>query len=177
MWRNAIIASSRTAASSTKAALKTASPCIQIAVPSPPQQQRFQSSLPSTGGAVASTEGKIPNHGSSPLDAFRDSVTRDARMNELVGRSWTVKELRRKSFDDLHSLWFVLYKEYNMLLTEANLSRRKGLVFPQPERKVKVKKSMGAIKHVLGERKRDFVSQLEAKRLDEEEDVEEEELK
>lgn len=41
-----------------------------------------------------------------------------------------------------------------MLLTEKNLSRRKGLIFPQPERWKKVKRSMAAIKVVLGERKR-----------------------
>ena len=41
-----------------------------------------------------------------------------------------------------------------MLLTERQLSRRRKLVFPQPERIVKVRKSMGAIRHVLGERKR-----------------------
>ena len=41
-----------------------------------------------------------------------------------------------------------------MLLTEQQLSRRKGIIFPQPERMRKVRKSMGAIKQVLGERKR-----------------------
>lgn len=59
---------------------------------------------------------------------------------------------------------FVLYKERNMLLTEKQLSRRKGVLFPQPERILKVRKSMGAIKHVLGERKRKHLSQLAARR-------------
>eukprot|EP00956_Cyclotella_meneghiniana_P038804 scaffold160124_cov60-Cyclotella_meneghiniana.AAC.3 len=90
--------------------------------------------------------------GVSPLDAFRDTVPREKREAEPVGRSWTVKELRRKSYDDLHK--YVLYKERNMLLTESNLSRRHGYSMVQPERRKKVRKSMGAIKHVLGERKR-----------------------
>lgn len=48
----------------------------------------------------------------------------------------------------------VLYKEKNMLLTEANLARRHGYMMLQPDRRMKVRKSMGGIRHVLGERKR-----------------------
>jgi Mitochondrial 39-S ribosomal protein L47 (MRP-L47) len=59
---------------------------------------------------------------------------------------------------------YVLYKERNMLLTEQQLSRRKGLNFPQPDRILKVRKSMGAIKHVLGERKREHLIQVNAAR-------------
>jgi large subunit ribosomal protein L47 len=91
---------------------------------------------------------------SSPLNAFRDLVPKAKRESEPVGRSWSVKELRRKSYDDLHKLWYILYKERNMLLTETNLARRHGYEMVQPDRKSKVQKSMGAIKHVLGERKR-----------------------
>jgi len=40
-----------------------------------------------------------------------------------------------------------------MLLTETNLARRHGYDMLQPDRRRKVQKSMGAIKHVLGERK------------------------
>lgn len=86
-------------------------------------------------------------------------MSRDKRFTELVGRGWSVKELRRKNFDDLHKLWYVLYKERNMLLTEAYISSRNGSYFPQPERRQKVKKSMAAIKVVLGERKRDKIAQ------------------
>jgi large subunit ribosomal protein L47 len=91
---------------------------------------------------------------SHPLEAFRDPVDKQQRVGQTVGRSWSAKELRIKSFDDLHKLWLVLYKERNMLLTEEQLSRRKQLIFPQPARLQKVAKSMGAIRHVLGERKR-----------------------
>ena len=44
-----------------------------------------------------------------------------------------------------------------MLLTEQQLSRRKQIIFPQPERLQKVGKSMGAIRQVLGERKRERI--------------------
>ena len=48
----------------------------------------------------------------------------------------------------------MLYKEQNLLLTEHNMCRRSGMIFPQPTRKQMVKKSFGAIRHVLGERSR-----------------------
>ena len=111
-------------------------------------QQRSYSSSVAMGKEYA------PN----PLDAFRDPVDRQTRMQESVGRQWSVKELRRKSYEDLHRLWYILYKEKNMLLTEQQLSRRRQLIFPQPERFQKVQKSMGAIRQVLGERKRKAVA-------------------
>jgi large subunit ribosomal protein L47 len=59
-----------------------------------------------------------------------------------------------------------------MLLTEQQLSRRKNIVFPQPDRLKKVGKSMGAIKHVLGERKRERIRiHLEKKALEAQENV------
>jgi large subunit ribosomal protein L47 len=94
----------------------------------------------------------------NPLDAFRDPIDRQIRGQEIVGRQWSVTELRRKSYEDLHRLWYVLYKEKNMLLTEQQLSRRRQLIFPQPERFKKVQKSMGSIRQVLGERKRETVA-------------------
>lgn len=41
-----------------------------------------------------------------------------------VGRSWSVQELREKSWDDLHKLWWVCVKERNRIAT-SNLERQR----------------------------------------------------
>ena len=40
----------------------------------------------------------------------------------VSGRSWTISELKNKSWEDLHSLWWVCAKERNRIATE-NLER------------------------------------------------------
>jgi len=57
-----------------------------------------------------------------------------------------------------------------MLLTEKQLSTKKGIIFPQPERMRKVRKSMGAIRQVLGERKREKIAAFMLKQLEKEDE-------
>ncbi|KAF8486600.1 mitochondrial 39-S ribosomal protein L47 (MRP-L47)-domain-containing protein [Gautieria morchelliformis] len=44
------------------------------------------------------------------------------------GRSWNTSELRRKSFKDLHTLWYILLRERNLLATQK--AERKRLTVP-----------------------------------------------
>ncbi|XP_034294817.1 large ribosomal subunit protein uL29m [Pantherophis guttatus] len=68
------------------------------------------------------------------------------------GDSWTVEQLRGKSSDDLHKLWYVLLKERNMLLTLEQEAKRQTLTMPSPERLEKVIKSMERMDQVIQER-------------------------
>ncbi|KAM0751284.1 MRP-L47-domain-containing protein [Meredithblackwellia eburnea MCA 4105] len=73
------------------------------------------------------------------------------------GRSWSSFELRRKSFEDLHTLWYVLLRERNVLLTQREEARRLRLDLrgftSHPERLRMVQKSMARTKQVLSERR------------------------
>lgn len=69
-----------------------------------------------------------------------------------TGKDWKAAELRQKSWEDLHKLWYVLLKERNMLASEQMRSRARGEKMPNPSRTTKVRKSMARIKLVLTER-------------------------
>ncbi|CAG8650724.1 3116_t:CDS:2, partial [Paraglomus occultum] len=86
------------------------------------------------------------------------------------GRAWRAAELRRKSFEDLHKLWYVLLKERNMLATMREEARRINMPTRNPEwytsfqeRVYKCQKGMARIKGVLNERR---VCYIQAKRRD-----------
>ncbi|NXE73075.1 RM47 protein, partial [Cochlearius cochlearius] len=69
-----------------------------------------------------------------------------------TGDAWNIKQLRGKSSEDLHKLWYVLLKEKNMLLTLEQESKRQLRPMPSPERLEKVEKSMKNIDLVVRER-------------------------
>eukprot|EP00897_Mesotaenium_endlicherianum_P006372 jgi/Mesen1/5763/ME000292S04844 len=85
-----------------------------------------------------------------------------------TGRSWEAWELRQKSYDDLHKLWYVLLKEKNLLYSQKGMLRTANIQFPNSNRVAKVKKSMCRIKQVLTERaltEQDEGKQLAYKRM------------
>jgi len=77
----------------------------------------------------------------------------DEGITASAGRGWRASELRLKSFEDLHMLWYVLLKERNMLATLKADATAKGMRPANPSRIRKVRRSMARIKHVLWERK------------------------
>lgn len=71
-----------------------------------------------------------------------------------VGRAWNAIELRRKSFKDLHTLWYVVLRERNLLETQLLEANRLGIVLeitPLTQRMFRVKPSLFHIfiKHAL----------------------------
>jgi large subunit ribosomal protein L47 len=58
-----------------------------------------------------------PNHGLWQFFYGKDKVLLTPEEDAAHGRAWTVEELRRKSWEDLHQLWWVCVKEQNRIAT------------------------------------------------------------
>lgn len=89
---------------------------------------------------------------STGLYEFFDSPDNWGEQVVRVGRAWRVEELRVKSNSDLHKLWFVLYKEKNMLLTMQEAHKSECRAFPSEERIEKVEESMANLEKIVRER-------------------------
>ncbi|EEP77415.1 conserved hypothetical protein [Uncinocarpus reesii 1704] len=71
------------------------------------------------------------------------------------GRAWTIQELRQKSWDDLHCLWWVTVRERNRIATSSYERKRLAAGygdFESENRDKTVRTTQHAIKHVLRER-------------------------
>lgn len=84
-----------------------------------------------------------------------------------TGRAWRTSELRLKSFEDLHTLWYVLLRERNILLTEKEWCRSNRRHWVNGESNLyKVKRSMARLRGVIGERTRAYKARVEAMKRD-----------
>ena len=105
----------------------------------------------------------------------QDSEKEEANRNIVdTGRPWRTDELRIKSNEDLHKLWYVLLREKNTLLADACIYEKlAGEKMPQ-NRLGKVERAMARLQTVVAERKgvrgqfrrhleHDYAQQLRAK--------------
>ncbi|XP_044056009.1 39S ribosomal protein L47, mitochondrial [Siniperca chuatsi] len=86
------------------------------------------------------------------LEEFFDLPENWGEANVKSAAPWTAKQLRTKSNEDLHKLWYVLLKEKNMLRTLEQEARRQRVQMPSPERLRKVDRSMIRLETVVKER-------------------------
>ncbi|GCE98661.1 54S ribosomal protein L4 mitochondrial [Zygosaccharomyces mellis] len=89
---------------------------------------------------------------------------------DFHSRPWSIPELRRKSFEDLHSLWYTCLKERNILARENHLLRNAvgGQQEFYEQVAEKVRTTMWRIRHVLSERDWAFRNAQEAFRTEKE---------
>ncbi|MCJ1450973.1 54S ribosomal protein L4 mitochondrial [Mycoblastus sanguinarius] len=96
-----------------------------------------------------------PNHGLWGFFHKDRKALTTPEEDYAFGRSWTVEELRHKSWEDLHSLWYICCKERNRLATEKYERRRLRLDVGDGEaheREMKIRRTQQRIKHTLTER-------------------------
>ncbi|KAI0152215.1 MRP-L47-domain-containing protein [Hypoxylon sp. NC0597] len=96
-----------------------------------------------------------PDHGLWEFFYSKDKLLLTPEEDSQHGRGWSVEELRHKSWEDLHKLWWVCIKEQNRIATarkeKARLKLRSGDE-ETTERLLEVRKTMKSIKHALTER-------------------------
>ena len=54
------------------------------------------------------------------------TCTARAEQASCAGRAWEARDLRVKSWDDLHKLWYVLLKERNFLVSDRDAFASSG---------------------------------------------------
>ncbi|SCV68598.1 BQ2448_719 [Microbotryum intermedium] len=95
----------------------------------------------------------------------KQSLVAPDKRKDNTSRSWTSFELRRKSFTDLHQLWYISLRERNTLLTQREEARRLRVdlgSFSMHGQKLRmVQKTMARVKQVLAERRRAAVQAAE----------------
>ncbi|KAJ9302145.1 hypothetical protein DTO271G3_1011 [Paecilomyces variotii] len=96
-----------------------------------------------------------PNHGLWGFFPKDKQALSSPEYDIAHGRPWSIQELREKSFEDLHSLWWVCVKERNRIAT-SNLERKRLKAgygeYEANDRDRVIRVTQNGIKHVLRER-------------------------
>ncbi|KAL4807077.1 mitochondrial 39-S ribosomal protein L47 (MRP-L47)-domain-containing protein [Aspergillus unguis] len=96
-----------------------------------------------------------PNHGLWGFFPKDRTALSTPEYDNAHGRSWSIQELREKSWDDLHCLWWVCIKERNRIAT-SNLERQRLKAgygeWEAQQRTRAIRITQNSIKHVLRER-------------------------
>ena len=82
------------------------------------------------------------------------NYTEEAKEGAITGRAWRTKELRIKSNDDLHKLWYVLLMEKNKLMSDRILATQLQQEYRAINNMKKVRLSMTRLLTVVNERKK-----------------------
>ncbi|KAG5648427.1 hypothetical protein DXG03_005001 [Asterophora parasitica] len=102
-------------------------------------------------------------------DAAYEVTESPESMQKQTGRSWLASELRLKSFRDLHTLWYILLRERNLLATQKEEARRMGV----SNTEMQCRKSMARIKAVINERRLAYEGAVKIAEAEHEEDFNE----
>ncbi|KAH8114538.1 mitochondrial 39-S ribosomal protein L47 (MRP-L47)-domain-containing protein [Phellopilus nigrolimitatus] len=85
-----------------------------------------------------------------------ETVESKHKPSTKTGRSWNATELRRKSFKDLHTLWYIVLRERNLLATQRAETKRLSVsdeYIDISEKDLRCRKTMARIKQILNERR------------------------
>ncbi|SCU98646.1 LADA_0H14466g1_1 [Lachancea dasiensis] len=122
----------------------------------PPTQTTHHSKNLSVTAPIPPAASNIVTPDDHPLWQFFSDKKYLRKFDELDNdsRAWTIPELRRKSFDDLHSLWYTCLRERNVLARENHLLKNDMGSNQDSYEAVaeKIRTTMWRIRHVLSER-------------------------
>ncbi|CCK69084.1 mitochondrial 54S ribosomal protein uL29m KNAG_0B06570 [Huiozyma naganishii CBS 8797] len=121
-----------------------------------PTQQTAHSNKLRITQPIEPSKGNLNTSLDHPLWQFfhEGQFIRDAAQLDTRSRSWSIPELRRKSFEDLHALWYACLRERNVLVREIHLIRTalRTEVDAFTDVDERIRTTMWRIRHVLSER-------------------------